>query len=370
MGAKGNARPTSRSEEAPMDHTVKHNTQVTGSGLGANKVRSSDSSRFLKDVQDLFIGCRDSHLGPYLYGDPLAEYLSDSVDGANLWNNMTVDDGRYYLLKSEAALIESKASDVAKASGRGIDFVDLGVGSESSFRAKTRPFLENLDVRRYYPVDLCSSYLNSVTITVHQQFPTLEVIASCVDFLDFPTAPEGVETPFLFIGGSTILNLPLSNRTEPPKQNFINAFAQTLTHWRNTFGTVPVLMTIDENQEQSSLLAAYDTAANASFSLNFIERVNRDLPITGLDRSGFQFQAIWNHQQSCIEHTLISTTKHQIVLNKMSLEIEEGKRFVIDRSFKLNESEMRSLFRVTGSNILDIFRVPQNPMVLYLIELS
>jgi len=104
-------------------------------------------------------------------------------------------------------ILQEDGAAIASALGRGIELIGLGTGAGT----KTRILLERLQSpTAYMPVDISKEQLTQSTAAFGQQFPALEILPVCTDYLEPFELPVPLREPtrkVVYFPGSTIGNL-------------------------------------------------------------------------------------------------------------------------------------------------------------------
>jgi uncharacterized SAM-dependent methyltransferase len=173
----------------------------------------------------------------------------------------------YYLTRTEIAILERYAGDIAARIGPHGRLIELGSGAS----IKVRILLQALENPvAYVPVDISRDHLRDAAALLAADFPGLAVVAVCADYtrsFNLPPlpGPAGKRVGFFPVRRSAISN---------PK---------ALSHFSNIAADCGARRRDDRRrrpQESPAILnAAYNDAAgtNAAFNLNLLGRINREL---------------------------------------------------------------------------------------------
>src|SRR5260221_112602 len=116
------------------------------------------------------------------------------------------DVPEYYLTRTEIAILEEYAGEIARRVGAHCRLIELGSGSSR----KVRILLEALEApAAYVPVDISREYLREAAARLAADFPDLSVIAVCADYtrpFPLPPLPGPPGKRVGFFPGSTIGN--------------------------------------------------------------------------------------------------------------------------------------------------------------------
>ncbi len=220
----------------------------------------------------------------------------------------------YYLTRSEIALLESRASVVAKIC-QPEEFVELGAGVLRKARILLRAGLSEGSLRRFIPVEVSENIVERAAQDLGFEFPQLEVHVVIGDFeRHLGKVPEG-DRRLVALLGSTIGNFP-----EPDAIEFLKKIGLLLEpgDW--------LLLGQDLVKETAVLEAAYndDQGVTAQFNLNILNVINRYMN-GDFDAEKFEHYSFFNQAHARIESYLRSSCDQKVRLNKIDLELEFGR---------------------------------------------
>lgn len=201
----------------------------------------------------------------------------------------------YHPTRVEREILAKAASQIATLVGPGTALVELGSGSS----AKTPVVIESISAAAYVPIDISGDFLRESVEALADGCPGLPiypVVADSMEPLQLPAAIAG--KPRLgFFPGSTIGNLsPVSA-------------VDLLRRLAGALGVgARLLIGIDCVKGEEALVRAYDDqkGVTASFNLNLLDRINRELAGT-IPIDAFSHQARWNAPLSRIEMHLAAS---------------------------------------------------------------
>ncbi|MDD3837419.1 MAG: ergothioneine biosynthesis protein EgtB [Phenylobacterium sp.] len=243
----------------------------------------------------------------------------------------------YYPTRTEAALLQRHATDVAAEAPDGSVLVEFGSGAS----VKTRILLEAApQMAAYVPIDISREALEAAAARVRRDYPRLIVEPLLEDFtraLELPAAVAG-RPRFGFFPGSTI-------------GNFAPAEAvRFLANARRLLGEGSrLLVGIDLVKDEATLVAAYDDpqGVTAAFNKNLLERINRELG-GNFDLSAFDHRAVWNTAESRIEMHLISRREQQVRVLGRDFRFAEGEGLHTENSYKFTVDGFSGLAAEAG----------------------
>jgi dimethylhistidine N-methyltransferase len=174
----------------------------------------------------------------------------------------------YYLTRTEVAILERYAGDIAERIGPRCRLVELGSGAS----VKVRILLRALQApAAYVPIDISRESLRQAAAQIAADFPDVPVVAVCADYtrpFPLPPLPGPPGKRVGFFPGSTIGNF------EP------DGVVRFLRHCTELLGgECELLIGADLKKAPEILNAAYNDRAgvNAAFNLNLLVRINREL---------------------------------------------------------------------------------------------
>ena len=228
------------------------------------------------------------------------QYFYDEI-GSNLFEQITTLD-EYYPTRTETAILQQNATDIARALGPDILLVEYGAGAST----KTRILLDNLDrIAGYVPIDVSEDFLLNTADGLRKEYPDLPVHPIVGDFMGrFGLPSDARGTPVGFFPGSTIGNLDDAE---------IGAFMRAARVLLGADGHF--LLGVDLRKSADILIPAYDDSrgVTAAFNLNLLIRINRELG-ADFNLDTFRHKAIWNDAASQIEMHLESLVDQSVTI--------------------------------------------------------
>lgn len=243
----------------------------------------------------------------------------------------------YYLTRTEIAILERHAPEMAAAIGPDACVIEPGSGTS----AKTRLLLDALpSPATYVPVDIAGGHLTAAARQLRERHPSLRVLPLCADFtapLSLPAAARGTRR-VIYFPGSTIGNFAVAPAT---------ALLASLGRLAGPRGAL--LLGIDLVKPVQRLLAAYDDAAGvtAAFNLNALRHINRRLH-GDFDLGAFRHRALWIEGDARIEMHLVSRRRQIVHLGGSPLRFEAGEAIVSEYSHKYTPASFAALAAAAG----------------------
>ncbi|MDO9384474.1 MAG: L-histidine N(alpha)-methyltransferase [Hyphomicrobiaceae bacterium] len=246
----------------------------------------------------------------------------------------------YYLTRSEAALLEANAPEIAGRLSPDHVIVELGAGSSRKMDALLR--LAPADIT-FVPIDVSRHALTEARSRLSAKLPRLIVRPVVDDFSTLDAFPVNLQhrKKLGFFLGSTIGNLH-------PKQ------ASDMLHsWRQILGRdAELVIGVDLLKDERTLVNAYNDAAGvtALFNLNILARINHEIA-PAFTLTSFQHRAFFNVRMSRIEMHLVSRVPQVVQMCGRSFRFAAGESIQTENSYKHSTSAFRSIVEGAGWRI-------------------
>jgi L-histidine N-alpha-methyltransferase len=138
----------------------------------------------------------EKELSPVWFYDELGSFLFDNI----------CELPEYYLTRTEIAIMQAHAIEMAEHVGRDAAIIELGSGTS----LKTRLLLDRIEMpATYVPVDIAREHLLDAAGAIARDYPDLRVIPVCANFLqpfDLPAYVANSRRRVVYFPGSTIGN--------------------------------------------------------------------------------------------------------------------------------------------------------------------
>ena len=264
----------------------------------------------------------------------------------------------YYLTRTELAILNAHAGDIAAAIGPRPLLVEYGSGSG----LKTRVLLGALiDPVGYVPVEISRSALTASVEALAPEFPQLEMLPVCADFTAAVTLPaprRRQRRAVVFFPGSTL-------------GNFGHREAVALLGaMRTEMGPGgAAVVGIDLQKERAIIEAAYNDSAGitAQFTLNLLARINRELG-ADFQLEQFQHRASYNPLAGRIETHIVSRADQQVNVDGQTVRFFAGEAMLVEYSCKYSQPEFERLAAKAGLRVTRTWTDPQHWFAIQLLE--
>ncbi len=262
----------------------------------------------------------------------------------------------YYPSRVEATLLKAYAGRIAEIVGAGRVVVEFGSGSS----VKTPLLLRELAASAYVPLDISGEFLRQASMELAAKFPELAIVPIEANFMRPVGLPESLpdRTRLGFFPGSTIGNMVPHTAID------------LLRSMRDTLGDrSQLLIGIDRHKALERLIAAYDDAqgVTASFNLNLLDRVNRELD-GDVPRDRFRHVARWNADWSRIEMHLEALDDLVFTVSGRNIQMRKGETIHTENSHKYTPDQARLLLQAGGWSPIHLWSDPEEDFMLILAD--
>jgi uncharacterized SAM-dependent methyltransferase len=302
-----------------------------------------------------FLAGAPVNMGAYLYGQP--RDAVDPVRGAELYRRVLAENKDYYVSSEEAELLQAKAADIAQIISGSKFLMDLGPGLPEAVRQKTVPLLNKIEgLKSYIPVDVNKDYLETARQVVQERLPGLPVSPIHADFIRAPYVSAMRRAAILFTGSTLANLLPEDAGRLLWKLNFIIKRQGYL------------LVGQDENQEEPSLMRAYDHPLGGEFIRNVFCRIRRDLDLRHFDPAAFAYRPEWRPESYTFAHVCVSLKAQEFEAGSRKIRIAEGQKFQATHSFKYPREHFQGYMLKYGFELVQRFAHEKGRMALYVFQ--
>ncbi len=247
----------------------------------------------------------------------------------------------YYPTRTELAIMERHADEMADLAGPDCLLVEYGSGSS----VKSRLLLDRLNApAAYVPVDISREHLLTSAAALARAYPHLEVLPVCADFtrpLELPVPGRTARRRVIYFPGSTI-----GNFTPDEALNLLRATAHLGGPGSG------LLLGVDLKKDPHILHAAYNDrhGVTAAFNRNVLARINRELG-ADFDLERFWHAAFYNAPDGRIEMHLVSQADQRVRVGSRIFFFAEGETIRTEYSYKYSPADLRRLAAAAGYTV-------------------
>lgn len=263
------------------------------------------------------------------------KYFYDEV-GSRLFEQIC-ELPEYYPTRTELALLQAHAADMAAQMGEQVQLVEYGAGA----LRKVRLLLDAIprDSVQFVPMDISGPHLLSACDGLARDYPGLAIQPLVADFTrphTLPPCPDGSRRVGFFPGSS------IGNFTPSEADAFLRLAAAELRGGG-------LLIGIDLVKDEDVLHAAYNDAqgVTAAFNMNLLDRARAELGAQ-FPTDGFQHLAFYNPAYRRIEMHLRATQPLELKLGGETYNFHEGETLHTEHSHKYTVSGFQALAARAG----------------------
>ncbi len=244
----------------------------------------------------------------------------------------------YYPTRTEREIFGERRAEIARAIGRGGQFVDLGAGD----CCKAEGWLPFVEPARYLAVDIARDAIARALGRLEPEFPGVELTGIVVDFtagLDLEADLDDRPVTFFYPGSS------IGNFTPGEALAFL---ARIHSHCLSRPGS-GLLIGVDTKKDVARLVPAYadPTGVTAAFNRNVLNHVNR---VVGSDfrPDRWAHVGLYDERRGRIEMHLEAIDDQEVRIDGDVRRYERGERIHTENSYKYAPDEFDRLLRDAG----------------------
>lgn len=277
-----------------------------------------------------------------------SKYLYDER-GSQLFEQICALD-EYYLTRTELAIMEDFAEEMAERLGPKCLLIELGSGSST----KTRILLDHLnEPAAYIPVDISCEHLEISARALTERYPELDILPVCADFTLPFTVPKPSVPPekiVIYFPGSTI-----GNFTHAEATRLLGQLAGLCAPGDG------LLIGVDLKKDVAILESAYNDSegVTSDFTLNLLRHINRELG-TDFLLENFRHDAFFDEEEERIEIRLVSLRSQTVNVGGVAIEFDEGEPIRTEYSHKYSLAGFEKLARSAGLAIEHVWSDADN----------
>jgi dimethylhistidine N-methyltransferase len=244
----------------------------------------------------------------------------------------------YYPTRTEEAIFEQYARDIARFIPASSQWIDLGCGD----CGKSRRWIDVAAPARFVGVDIAEPWLRSAMASLAADYPQVECLGVAADFtrgLDLQgLLAEHAGAPVFFYPGSSIGNFS-------PAQA-LDLLRQVRRHCGRDG---KLLIGVDLVKDEAVLHAAYNDGQGitAEFNRNALQVVNRVLG-SDFNLDAYRHLAYFNAQQSRIEMHLESLLDQQVSVGSLRRRFMRGETILTEHSCKYRADDFAAMLHQAG----------------------
>jgi dimethylhistidine N-methyltransferase len=256
----------------------------------------------------------------------------------------------YYPTRTESAIFQQHAAQIAERCGTGGTLIDLGAGN----CAKAAQLFPVLQPGQYVALDISADFVKEAVAGLQQRFPAMAMEAIGIDFsssLELPPSVRPQRRLFFYPGSS------IGNFAPPQALAFLRRIREACQHRGVADGAL--LIGVDLVKDHATLEAAYDDAlgVTAAFNLNLLRHLNT-LMGSNFDVRDWRHRGFFNPVESRIEMHLEARRDLQVRWPNGARGFAEGERIHTESSYKYTPARFAQLLQQAGFGAVDSWTDP------------
>jgi L-histidine N-alpha-methyltransferase len=285
------------------------------------------------------------------------KWLYDPL-GCELFETITTLE-EYYPTRTERAILEAHAEDIAKLSGAAT-LIELGSGTSE----KTLRLLDALSaagsLAGFVGFDVAEPTLRDALDGLAGRYPSVALAGVVGDFERHLDALPDVAGRMVILLGGTVGNLDPARRAA-----LLGDVARVLHPGEH------LLLGVDLVKDPARLVAAYDDRDGVTerFERNILTVINATLGGT-FDPAGFDYVARWSPEASRIEMALRARWAQRVEIADLDLvvDLEAGEEIQTEVSTKFRLHDLAAELGAAGFAVVDSWTDPDEDFALTLAE--
>jgi L-histidine N-alpha-methyltransferase len=285
------------------------------------------------------------------------KWLYDPL-GCELFEAITTLE-EYYPTRTERAILDAHADDIAKLSGAAT-LIELGSGTSE----KTLRLLDALgaagSLKRFVAFDVAEPTLRQALDRLADRYPAVALTGVVGDFERHLDALPDVSGRMVIFLGGTVGNLDAGRRAA-----LLDALARVLRPGEH------LLLGTDLVKDPARLVAAYDDGQGITerFERNILTVVNASLGAT-FDQGGFDYVARWSPEASRVEMALRARWAQRVEVEGLDLvvDLEAGEEIQTEVSTKFRLEDLGAELTAAGLEVVDTWTDAQEDFAVTLAE--
>jgi L-histidine N-alpha-methyltransferase len=251
----------------------------------------------------------------------------------------------YYVTGAEREILEARCDEISDRYPERITLAELGSGNAAKTRLLIEAFLRRHGGLRYLPVDISREMLEESSLELLEQYRTLEIRAIASEYetgLDHVSTETDRPKLIAWLGSN------VGNLERAEAEDFVSGIRAAMANHDR------LLVGIDLRKDRQILEEAYDDPAGATarFSLNLLERINRELG-GRFDTDAFRHRARYHEDEGRVEIALESRCHQTVEIDDIGLEVgfAEGEGIHIENAYKYSLEEVDGLAAAAGMGV-------------------
>ena len=301
-------------------------------------------------LEEILAGLRQrpKRVAPVRLHDERSAALYDRLCGAP----------EYYLARTELALIDEYAQQIATRIGPDAALIEFGAATG----LKARVLLDEMENPvAYVPVDVARTPLIAAARTLAARFPSLAVMPVCADFTRafvMPREIEGIDRRVVYLSGAML------NRFHPDEAAEVLQLMHLVAGMDGA-----VLISLDLEQDAERLERAYNDSAGvgAELNRNVLRHLNHRFD-GNFDLRRFLHRAVWVEDEGRVDLGLVSQCDQAVALGNAEIAFAEGEELLTGSAFRYSPEMLAEIAGEAGLGLRSAWADDESSFSLQLLE--
>lgn len=252
----------------------------------------------------------------------------------------------YYLTKCELDIFKNKTKELSDLliPDESFDLIELGAGDAMKSSYLLEYLVEKGADFTYMPIDISGNILNVLNDKLKNKLPELEVVClegEYFEMLDKASSLSSKRKVVLFLGGN------IGNMNWEEAESFCASLQNNLSK-RDM-----VLIGFDLMKNPHTILNAYNDKAGitASFNLNLLTRINRDLG-ANFNIQNFQHYQTYDPVSGACRSYLVSLKNQEVLIGNDKICFVENELIDMEVSQKFSDKMIKELVEKSGFKVV------------------
>jgi uncharacterized SAM-dependent methyltransferase len=329
------------------------------------------SPEFFDRCTSLFFGFESGHMGSDMYYPHRGERSYRDSEGRRHMEPMsgvlTWDEHAKYgaIPRMSRQAFLSMIDELPASIGEGLPIVEYGPGSMED----ANRLIEVMKSKIYIPADLSEGIIDQAS-ELASTVEGCEVRPAIIDLFADKNTPLIKEPALAALLGLTITNLRGPVPQSEPRNGLIRAFRNLSKPIGHSGGYLLVSTHAEQDGDRNKSL--YNEEWHKKFGVNFLFRMQAELPMDGFNPDYFEYLPIWHEHCGLIAHTIRATHDQNFVMGEfgeIKVFIKSGDVFHFNNSFKYKSSFFEDCANQAGFRTMGKWE-DSNRMSVYLFEVS
>ncbi len=296
-------------------------------------IKQPDKKTF-DDYLAFFTTNQGADILPYFY-----------LDSSELFEDLVKNNSHYYLFNDEVSLIKNNQQLLTKHLNDISEIIEIGPGTSHPVEHKTIPILNYAtNLKKYYAIDWCKDYLTEACQFIENYAPELKVLAIEADLSQREKLNLAISTSdkkaIILLGGT------LGCYDQTMQKHILNQI-YNLMSIDDLF-----IVTIDTNQDEQSLLAAYQNNDKLHFAcVEYFAKINPDF---AKHLNSLSVKCHWNKISSYLDIYFVAKNDFTFKFQKyLEIKIIKGQELRGIKISKPKQQEFIKLLKEAGFEVVD-----------------